>query len=279
MAIVLALLSAFSYGISDFLAGLQSRRSDSRLVTLYTQGVGFVTAIVAVALFPGAGPSARVLEWGALSGIGSAIGVLGLYRGLSLGQMSVVASLCGVLTSVIPAVVGIALGNHLSPLAAIGIVMTIPAIGLASWHVSVRPTGSERASIGYGAVAGVGFGFLFVALDQAGTHHGAWPIVSGQGVSLLVVAPFAWHAMRVAALPRGRAAGVMVLAGVLSGAANLLFLAATHEGELAIVGVLSSLYPASTVLMARAVLGERWTRMQGVGMLAAAGAVVLISLG
>lgn len=279
MAIVLALLSALSYGISDFLAGDQSRRSDSRLVTLYTQGLGFATAVVAVLLFPGPGPSAGALEWGALSGIGSAVGVLALYRGLALGQMSVVASLCGVLTSVIPAVVGIALGNRLSLLAAAGIVLTIPAIGLASWQVTSRPGATDRASLGYGALAGVGFGCLFVALDRAGAHHGAWPILPGQGVSLLLVAPFAWHGLRSAPLPSGRAAGLMLLAGVLSGAANLLFLAATRHGELAIVGVLSSLYPASTVLMARAVLGERWTRMQGVGMLAAAGAVVMISLG
>ena len=279
MAIVLALMSALSYGISDFVAGLQSRRTDSRVVTLYTQGLGFLAAIVAVIVFPGRGPSAAALEWGALSGVGSAVGSLALYRGLALGQMSVVASLCGVLTSVIPAVVGIASGNHLSALAATGIALTIPAVALASWQNSAAPSAGDRASIGYGALAGLGFGFLFVALDHAGGHNGAWPVLPGQGVSLLLVVPFAWRGLRTGRLPAGRATSLMIVAGLLSGAANLLFLAAAGHGELAIVGVLSSLYPAGTVMMARAVLGERWTRIQGAGMLAAAGAVVLISVG
>ena len=279
MAIVLALMSALSYGISDFLAGVQSRRTDSRTVTLYTQGLGLLTGILAVLLVPGSGPSPAALEWGAVSGLGSGIGVLALYRGLALGQMSVIASLCGVLTSVIPAIVGIALGNAISPVTAIGIGLTIPAVGLASWQMSSSPRTAGRRSILYGAIAGVGFGLLFVALDRAGTHHGAWPVVTGEGVSLVVAAPFAWHGMRGGRIPSGRATALIALAGGLGGAGNLLFLLATRHGELAIVGVLSSLYPAGTVLMARAVLGERWTRLQGCGMLAAAGAVVLISLG
>ncbi len=94
--IALALLSALSYGVSDFLAGVTSRAWDSRLVTALAQLIGLATAVIAVLLFAGAGPALRPLLWGALSGVGSAIGVLSLYRGLAVGSMSVVAPACGV---------------------------------------------------------------------------------------------------------------------------------------------------------------------------------------
>jgi drug/metabolite transporter (DMT)-like permease len=276
VAIALALASALSYGVADFLAGMASRRSDSRLITLGTQTIGLITAAVAVLVYSGHGPDVRALAWGGASGIGSAVGILSLYRGFARGSISVVAPVCGVLTAVIPAVVGVGLGDRLGGLELVGIILTVPAVGLIS-----RETGSadgRRGGAGDGALAGVGFGFLFVALAQAGSGHGAWPLLAGQVVSVLAILPVAWRARAVALRPDRRLVAWTVLAGVLSGAANLLYLLATHHGALAIVGVLSSLYPAGTVLMARIWLHERWNRVQIAGMLSAILAVVLVAL-
>ena len=125
---------------------------------------------------------------------------------------------------------------------------------------------------------GAGFALLFIALDRAGTHAGAWPLIPGQAVSLLLVVPFARAAPKPGQGWRPFAA-LAVGAGLLSGIANLLFLAATGHGPLAVVAVLTALCPGITVLLARAVLAERWTRLQAVGLLAAALAIALISAG
>jgi len=143
--------------------------------------VALLTAAVAVLLFGGVGPRAGALEWGAVSGLGSGLGTLALYRGLSAARMSVVATLSAVLTAVIPVIVGVALGNHLTTANAAGIVIAIPAIALVSWQPRV-PTIAARARAGliYGILAGLGFALLFIALDRAGTHAGAWPLLPGQ---------------------------------------------------------------------------------------------------
>ncbi|GAB3924730.1 multidrug transporter [Microlunatus endophyticus] len=279
MAVVFALASALSYGISDYLAGVTSRDWDFRLVTAGAQVIGLLTAIVAVLLFPGAGPAGGPILWGAISGIGSAVGVLALYRGLAVGSMNVVAPLCGVLTSVIPAVVGILLGNHLSAIQVAGIVLALPAVLLVSRQPGPAAGSRAGGAAVLGLLAGAGFGLLFVALSQAGTRNGAWPLLSGQSVVLLLVLPIAIAGLGSARTPQARAVLSTTAAGLLSGAANILYLVATGFGELAIVGVLSSLYPAGTVLIARFRLAEHWSRTQIIGMLAAVLAVILVVLG
>jgi drug/metabolite transporter (DMT)-like permease len=279
MAILLALLSAAAWGVADFSGGLASRGLDAPRVTVATQTLGLITAGVAVLIFPGVGPRAAALEWGALSGVGSAVGTVSLYHGLAVGRMTVVATLSGVLAAVVPVIVGLALGNTLSLTAALGIVIAIPAIFLVSWRPEPHQNLGPWAGVPYGLLAGAGFGLLFVALDRAGTHSGAWPLIPGQLVSVLLVVPFAVRGLRQPTrLPRGPVL-LTLGTGILSGTANLLFLAATGHGELAIVAVLAALYPAFTVLLARAILAERWSGSQIVGLAAAVAAVVLVSAG
>ncbi|MBV8431931.1 MAG: DMT family transporter [Solirubrobacterales bacterium] len=279
MAILFALLSAVAWGVADFSAGLGSRGLGAPRATLATQTLGLLTAGVAVLLFPGVGPKPSALEWGAASGVGSALGTLALYHGLAVGRMTVVATLSGVLAAVVPVIVGLALGNRLGAAPALGIVIAIPAILLVSWHP--QPDGSKARQTGvlYGILAGLGFGLLFVALDRAGTRSGAWPLIPGQLVSVLLILPFALRGLRPGTQAPRRAVVLILEAGILSGIANLLFLAATGHGELAIVAVLSALYPAVTVLLARVFLSERWSRSQMVGLVAAVVAVVLVSAG
>ncbi len=283
MGIVLAVLAAVSYGGGDFTAGVAGRRYAAGPVTATVQAFGLVAAGMGVVLFPGSGPATRALAWGAVSGVGSAVGTLALYRGLSVARMSVVAACSAVLAAVIPAVVGVALGNRLSIGAWVGIVLAVPAIGLVSWQQprdgAADGSGPARSGIGYGIVAGVGFALLFIALDRAGTSSGAWPLIPGQATSLLLVAV----AVVTGGGPGGgswrSAASFTVAAGLLGGAANLLFLAATGQGQLAEVAVLTALYPAVTVLLARLFLAEHWTRWQAVGLLTAGVAIALVSAG
>jgi drug/metabolite transporter (DMT)-like permease len=171
----------------------------------------------------------------------------------------------------------VTLGERLSVPAATGIGIAVMAIGLISWQRSDGEVRRVRAGLGYGALAGMGFALLLIALDRAGTHSGAWPLVPGQAVALVLVTPFARGIgeMRTARRP----AALTIGAGLLAGTANLVYLAATGRGQLSIVAVLTALYPAVTVLLARILLAERWTRLQALGLITAAAAVVLLRIG
>jgi drug/metabolite transporter (DMT)-like permease len=311
VSVLLGLLAAATYGSSDFLAGLASRRLPPIVVTAGAQALCLLVGLIAVAFYPGDGMSGTVLLWGAASGLGSAGGTFALYRGLGGGEMSVVATLSGLLTAVIPVIVGLATGDSLTALAAIGILAAIPAIGLVSW--SGGSGGARGSGAIWGILAGLGFGLLFVGYDRAGSDSGAWPLVVAEGVATLLTIGPALFALRgreaaveggsaprpaagrgagegrsVAAPVGGRVAataldrhslGLLLAAGLLAGAANLSFIIANHHGELAVVAVLTALYPGFTVILARIVLGERWSSAQKVGLVTALLATFLVSLG
>jgi drug/metabolite transporter (DMT)-like permease len=279
VAVVLALFAALAYGVTDFTAGIASRRLSAGPVTVVLQALGLLTAGVGVLVIPGIGPRATPLAFGALSGLGSTIGSLSLYHGMTKGRMAIVATLSAVLTAVLPVIFGLILGQPLTPLAAIGIILSIAAIALVSSQPGRTNTDASGSGAGYGLLSGAGFALLFIALDRAGTRSGAWPLIPGQAVALLSVLPFASPS---SVLRRGlsrRMIALILVTGVLSATANLLFLAATGHGELAIVAVLSAMYPAITVLMARLVLAEKTTARQSLGLAVAAAAVVLVTIG
>jgi drug/metabolite transporter (DMT)-like permease len=278
VAVLLALLSAAAYGAGDFANGLAARSYASGAVTVVGQTLGLLAACIALLLFAGAGPSAHALLWGALSGVGSAVGTFSLYHGLAVGRMTVVATVSAILTAVIPVLVGIGLGNHLGALAVAGIVIAMPAIALVSWQPEHRRGAAGTLGVGYGVLAGAGFGLLLVALARAGTRSGAWPLVPGQAVSLLLLIPFGVRGMSRDGRPAPSTGRLMLAGGVLTGLGNLLYLAATGHGELAVVAVLTSLYPAVTVLLARFTLAEHWSRQQVLGLVSAAAAIVLVSV-
>jgi uncharacterized membrane protein len=278
MAILFALVSAACYGTSDFSAGLLSRRYAAEPASALIIALEVLGAAVAVAVYPGHGPSERAIVWGAISGVGGGLGTLFLYRGLAAGAMTVVGTLSGVLAAVVPVLVGLALGNHLSAVQATGIGIAIPAIALVSWQPHAEDHGVARSAAVYGALAGLGFALLFVGLDRAGTRSGAWPLLPGQAVGFCVVAPFALRQIARAGRPERGDLPYVLCSGVLASSGALFFLVATGHGELSIVAVVASLYPAFTVLLARAFLSEGWSRTQALGLLVAAASVVLVSL-
>jgi drug/metabolite transporter (DMT)-like permease len=287
MSVLLGLLAAATYGSSDFLAGLASRRLPPIVVTAGAQALCLMVGLIAVAFYPGDGMSGTVALWGAASGLGSAGGTFALYRGLGGGEMSVVATLSGLLTAVIPVIVGLATGDSLTALAALGIVAAIPAIGLVSR--SGGDGGASGSGAIWGILAGLGFGLLFVGYDRAGPNSGAWPLVVAEGVATLLTIGPALLALRRgeregapvedAAAADRRSLGLLLAAGLLAGAANLSFIIANHHGELAVVAVLTALYPGFTVILARIVLGERWSSAQKVGLVTALVATLFVSLG
>lgn len=281
ITVALSLVSAVCFGVSDFFAGVASRRINFVTVTLVSQACALVLIAAAVPFTHSPAPTASAVLWGGLGGIGSVIGSLALYRGLGGGNMAVAAPLSAVGSAVLPAVVGIAGGDRLPPLAIVGVVAALPAIWLVS-KPSTRMPGTAIASGTLdGLVAGAGLGLLYVGMGKAGDSSGLWPVVSGETVAVLgLAAIFAIvRPQSSKGAPRRRLLLTMaVLAGVLSVLATVLYFYATHSGTLTVAAVLSSIYPGFTVLLAAAVLRERPSPIQLAGLALCAFAVVAIAV-
>ncbi|HZD98596.1 MAG TPA: DMT family transporter [Micromonosporaceae bacterium] len=276
MAILLGLAAALLYGGADFGGGLLSRRLGSLRVNVLGSTAAAALSLVVLATIHTGAPTLRAVGWGLVSGIGGGVGTLMLYRGLARGQMSVVGPVSAVGAAVLPAIAGIALGQRLQPLAAVGVGLALPAIALVAGG-GTGTAGRLRSGLGDGLAAGTAFGVLFVGLAQAGPHGGLWPIASEQVSSALIVLGVAIAArepMRVGL----RNAGMPILVGLGGMSATLLYFVASQSGTLATVAILTSLYPGVTVVLARMVLHERFSLAQRTGLGLAAIAVAAIAL-
>lgn len=275
--VLLALLGAASYGVSDFIGGVFGKKASAWAVAA-TGGVGGAIASLVLALLHSGDPTVGDLAWGAGAGVGSGVGTAFLYRGLASGRMGVVAPVSGVLAVVLPVVVGVVTGERPGALVWLGIVAAVPAI----WLVARQPDPGVHEPIGSGArdgvLAGVGFGALFACLGQVPDSAGFWPLVMNQVVGIAVVA-IAATALGATWVPRHAAAWGGFLAGLLGGVATWAFLLATHHGLLSVSAVLTSLYPAFTVLLAALVLREHVHRLQAWGLALCGVAVVLVAMG
>jgi drug/metabolite transporter (DMT)-like permease len=276
MGIVLGLVAALLYGGSDFGGGLLSRRLGSLPVTVIGSAGAVLLVWPALLLVPGPAPSVRAIAWGLAAGLGGGTGTLVLYRGLARGQMSVVGPVSAVGAAVLPVLVGVALGERPSPVTIVGVVVALPAIALVA-SSGAADRSMLRTALIDGLAAGVAFGILFVGLAQAGRGAGLWPVASEQ-TSALLVALVAALASRTPLRAAVRVAGLPFLAGAAGMAATLAYFYATHYSMLATVGVIVSLYPGVTVLLARLILHERFSFAQRAGLGLCTIAIVAIAL-
>jgi uncharacterized membrane protein len=211
--------------------------------------------------FPPDGYTFVDFGWGAAAGISGGTGLIFLYRGLSRSRMGVVAPVAAGVGAMVPAVFGLLTGERPTPVALVGVGVALVAIFIVGWPTG--PVGSSDRLIGTreAVTAGFAFGAFFIFLPFAADTSGVWPLVGARTGSLALI----WLLLLV--LPGGvsirRETNLLVLgAGVLDSLANALFLYSTRGGLLTLVAVLSSLYPAATVLLARLVLHERLSRLQ-----------------
>jgi drug/metabolite transporter (DMT)-like permease len=277
LGILLALSSALAYGAADFIGGVGSRRHSPWQVVLVGQAAGALVMFSAGLLLPGS-PSAPDFAWALLAGVGSATGSIFLFRGLARGRMGLVAPISAVGAAVLPVLVGVVLGERPSGLVWVGVLAALPGIWLVSrGATSDRPERTQGALVD-GAVAGVGFGVLFIALGQISTDAGLLPLAANQliGAMLTIVAA---TSVRQAWRPGRGVLGWGSASGVLGASGTLAFVVATGTTSLGIAGVLASLYPAVTVLLAAGVLGERIGTGQRTGIGICTLAVATLALG
>jgi uncharacterized membrane protein len=285
-AYLLALGSALLYGAADFTGGLTTRRAGLIAVVLVSQASGLALVTLALPVLSPQLPARSDLFWGAAAGLTGGLGVALLYRALAIGVMAVVAPTTAVCAVTIPVVFAVLMGERPLPLAVAGILLGIVSIVLVSRQnpgpdpASGGIAGGRTRSTGVGTalVSGVAIGFFFLALAQTRREAGVWPLIASRSFSVAlfgVIAAVGRHSLRMA-----RPALVLALVcGALDMLANALYLLAAQQGPLSLVVTLSSLYPASTVLLARIILGERLNRWQVTGVGCALGAVVMIVSG
>jgi drug/metabolite transporter (DMT)-like permease len=297
LAILLSLVSAAGYGSSDFAAGLATRRASVIRVTLLAEGVSVAVVGVALALTGSDLPSPQAVAWGSAAGLAGVAGALALYLGFRHAAFSVAATLSAVGAAGFSVLAGLLLGERPTALALIGIALALPAIAGVSASARV-PEGEEAtgtsppspgksaitgrrrvpAGVSYGLVAGACFALLFIGLNQAGSGSGLWPVFCSQVAALLAVGCVAAFTGDLR-LPEARGGRPAAVAGLTGGPGTIFYFVATHHGLLAVTAVITSLYPAVTIMLARVMLGERLTAIRLAGLSLAAASVALIAVG
>lgn len=278
VAVALSLAASWCWGVADFTGGLKTKTLPVPLVLLFVQGVGLAWVLVAIAASGEALPSARAVLASLVAGAAGVIALGALYRALAIGTMSVVAPISS--TGVIlPIAVGVATGDALSAIVSAGLVITVIGVFLASreQHESDAAAAAGRLSVVLALTAALGFGSYFVLSDVAADASILWLLA----LARVVVVPVLAAMVIVARAPRPAAGDALplVLAGTLDVAATGLYAVAATEGAISIVSVVVSLYPITTVLLARVVLRERLRPVQAAGVAAAFTGVALIAAG
>jgi drug/metabolite transporter (DMT)-like permease len=279
MGIVLALAAALVYGAADFFGGLASKRNVVWGVVFVSGVTGLITALVALPLLGLGPPQPRDLELGAIIGVVGLIGIAALYRGLAIARMSVVAPITAVVAASVPILYGILRGERPSLPAIIGIVLALGAVALVSRSSDEDVAGDpepQRAGLLLALLSGLGFGLVYVLL--AASSRGAWPLVASRTMFVILTGLIVWR-MRLPALTVRGTTGFAVLTGVLDMGANVLYLLSLRYTLVAIAAVIASLYPASTVMLARIVLHERLHSVQWAGVACALAGVILMARG
>jgi drug/metabolite transporter (DMT)-like permease len=224
--------------------------------------------------------SAPAVYWGALSGVCQGLGVWWLYAALGSGPISVVAPLTAVLAAAFPLGVGLVLGERPGAIAGVGVVLAMIAVVLVSREATdedVRPHRFTRGVAALTMAAGLAFGLNYVCIDQMPADSHLWPLFFGRLAATVIIVGVAAVTGNLH-LPQGVPLRLALAAAVLDVVANVATLLALQSMMLSLAGVLMSLYPAATVVLAIVVLRERVTRWQVLGMVMAIVAVAMISL-
>lgn len=276
MSVVLGALTSLIYGVADFLGGEGAKRAPAASVVLWAGVVSF-PFVSLLALLVGGDAAASDYLLGAAAGSAGVMGLVALFAGLARGQAAGVAPAAAVTTAVLPVVVAVATGERPSLLAWLGISLALPAIVLSSW--SAERGEVPLGGLGYGLVAGMGFGTYTVVIDLTSDAAQLLPLIPARAVAMVVVLAVAagglWEVTGPRRVPRLIVAGN----GILDAAGNVTLLLALNAGSLALAAVASSFYPAVTVVMARLVNDEHLRSRQVIGIVLTLAGLVAIALG
>jgi drug/metabolite transporter (DMT)-like permease len=277
LGFAISLASSFSWGVSDFLGGLTSRRLPVLGVLAVSQPFGLILIVMLIPLV-GADPiSADKLAIAFLAGVASLGGLGAFYAAMAMGTVSIVAPIAA-LGVVVPVAVGLAEGQAPAAIQLAGLVPAIAGVVILSYEGNPKHAEVARRSIVLAIIAGLGFGVFFTAMDAAAADRPGWAILAVRVGGVATIA-----AALLVTRPRldgvSDAIPVLLVIGLFDVLAISLFAVASTKGVLPVVAVGGSMYPAFTVALAHGVLGERLAPVQWVGVLLALAGVVMIAAG
>ncbi len=273
--VAFGLLASASWGAGDFSGGLATRKQSAISVLLLAHFVGLFMFLALALLAHETIPPTTDLIWGAIAGLSGAIGLGALYTALASGRMGVAAPIVGVIAAIIPVIVSLIANGAPTIIQLVGFVVGIFSLWFVSYSGGQLP---ERKIIVLAVVAGFGLGMFLVFLDRVQSDAIFWPLAASRlasFVAMLIVTVISQRNWRPNNLRQGT---VIVLSGLLDATANVFFVVAAQFGRLDVAAVLSSLYPAMTIMLAWLFLKERLSRVQIFGIFSALVAIALISL-
>ena len=276
MPLLLAGLSSFTFGVADFVGGFVTRRAPAITVVWGSHLVSLCAVVAVAPLFSDGLAGEAELGWGAAAGIAGSVGLVLFYHALATTPAAVVAPVAAIVGTSLPVVFGMIIGERPEPVAWLGMALAVPALVL----LPSGPRDRRLAARGVwlGVATGVAFALFGILISRTGTDSGLWPLASARVASLLLLTIAGPVLRRPLVAPRS-AWPLIAMASLLDMAANILFLLAVRQELLSLVAVVMSLYPASTIALARVVLGQRMSGRQIIGLMLAAGAVGVIALG
>ena len=273
--VVFGLASAIAWGAGDFGGGWTSRRAPVLGIAIGVDVLGTIV-MVGVAIATGEPvPGAATLGLAALAGVLAVAGILGLYQGLAVGRMGVVAPVTGVIAAALPVAVGLVRLGWPGTEVVVGIGLALAAVVLVSRS---SDDSGRRSGIEYALLGGIGLGLFNIVVGAFPEHRVAWPLAVIKVGSLLPIVALVILGRRPWRVPRPILPALLATAA-LDLAGNGLYILATQAGRLDVAATLSSLYPVTTVVLAVIVLRERVTRSHLFGIIMAAVAVALIAGG
>lgn len=275
MAVLLAGLSALFYGAADYTGGRATRQSPVFSVLVLSQFAGLIGIGIAAPLVPGTRILLADMLWGAAAGAAGVLGLSLLYRALATTVAAIASPAAALVGAAVPVIAGIALGERPELTGWIGIALAIPAVLLLTAERG-RLEQSRNALL-LGILAGLGFGGFFILISRTSPESGLWPLAASKVISIIMaiaISLLGKRPLRIARPSRGPA----VVAGVLDMGANVFFLFASRVGLLAISSVVSSLYPAPTVILASILDKQRLSALRTAGLLLALAGVALMTV-
>lgn len=280
LSILFGLGSAIGWGAGDFTGGLASRKAGAYRTVLYGEIIGVLILFVVILIFGEPIPNSRIWMYAMLAGALGTVGLMLLYHSMTIGLMSIATPVSALLAATLPVIIGI----FKEGIPKITIVFGFGFALFAVWMISQGAGGvtdilSHLSDLKLPLLAGIGFGFYFVFMDEA-TNTGAtiWPMVASRSGGMILIVTYMLITRASWKINDTSAWLLIALNGLLDISGNVFFVLASQTGRLDVAAVLSSLFPGTTVLLAWIFLKERLTRNQWIGIASALTAIVLMTI-
>ena len=289
LTVILGFATSLVYGFADFFGAIAARRINAVLVT-FLSGVTGLLFLLSLTPLLGASFDSQTLFWGIAAGLASAFAMTCLYASLAIGPISIVSPLGAVVSAIVPAAVGFALGERFGWIGWVALAVILVAVALVGFVPGDAVRLPSLKGLILGIAAGSGIGVVLICLAMAPENSGLAPVILLRAVSagtlglLLLIRLVFSKKNGDPKLTDGKVEPkfwiAVMVAGLFDSSANVFFLLAARvpDGTLTVVSVLTALYPLGTIILARLVLKERIALVQQIGIVLALGGSALLAL-